>query len=559
MMKLEVRPISSMDKVLLEPSLNAQPLTAATALKGEVFSFQFAVKNATPWHDENAWSPVLPVTAGLSLESKLPAQLREVRSVPVDIPCFTKDTCLMREKPGYYPDLLTDFPGYYLFPAENWRSFWVTVRIPANCKAGKYPITLRLEELDASSRKVENPVIQTATLTLEVLPAKPAKQTILRYEWFHADCLATYYNVPTWSEKHWEVMENFIRTGAEHGMNVLMTPLWTPPLDTAIGGERPTTQLLIIRKKGKKYTFDLSRLERYVDMALKCGITHFAMSHAFTQWGAKATPKIVAEINGKEQRIFGWDVPANSPEYKDFLTQLMKVLLPFFREKGLWKNIFFSVSDEPTLENIESYAYASKLMDSLLEGAPTLDALSSFEFHKRGLVQNPVPANNHIEPFVGNVKDLYTYYCCGQCNGVPNRFITQHGSQTRVMGVMFYLYNIVGFLQWGYNFYYSHQSKEVIDPYRDTCGRNWVPGGDPFIVYPGKDGKAEDSLRHELFYDAIQDLNVMRALEKKIGRDAVIALIHEGLNYRISMTDYPHSTEWLMQLREKLNRYLAAK
>lgn len=557
MMNLEIRPISSMDKVLHEPLLNAQPMIAATALKGEVFSFQFAVKNRTPW--EGGWSPILPVTAGITLESKLPAQLREVRTVPVDIPCFAADVALMGTKPGLYPDLLTRDPGYYLFPAEGWRAFWVTVRIPANCRAGKYPVTLRLEELDPSSRKVENATVQTATMTLEVLPAKPAKQTILRYEWFHTDCLATRYNVPTWSEEHWRVIENFVRNGAEHGMNVLMTPLWTPPLDTAIGGERPTTQLLVIRKKGKKYTFDLSRLERWVDMAVACGITHFAMSHAFTQWGAKATPKIVAEVNGKEQRIFGWDVPANSPEYKEFLTQLMKVLLPFFRKKGLGNRIFFSVSDEPTLENIESYAYASKLMDSVLEGAPTLDALSSFEFFKRGLVKNPVPGNNHIEPFVGQVKDLYTYYCCGQCNGVPNRFITQHGAQTRVIGVMFYLYDIVGFLQWGFNFYYSHQSKEVIDPYRDTCGRNWVPGGDPFIVYPGKDGQPEDSLRHELFYDAIQDLNAFRALEKKIGRDAVIALIHEGLNYRISMENYPHSSEWLLQLREKVNRYLAAK
>ncbi len=559
MMKMAIRPISSMDKVFYEPLLSAAPMTAATALKGEVFSFQFAVKNITPWPDSPMWMPVLPAKAAISLESKLPVQLREVRAVPVDIPCFMPDTGLMTEKPGFYPDLLTESPGHYLFPAVGWRSFWVTVRIPENCRAGKYPITFRMEELDNSCRRLENPDVQTCTMTLEVLPAKPAKQTMLRYEWFHVDCLASYYNVPTWSEEHWTIIKNFVNNAVAHGMNTLMTPLWTPPLDTAIGGERPTTQLLIVRKKGKKFTFDLSRLERYVDMALECGITHFAMSHAFTQWGSKATPKIIAEVNGKEQRIFGWDVPADSPEYKEFLTQLMKVLLPFFREKGLGKKIFFSVSDEPTLENIDSYAYASKLMESVLEDVPTIDALSSFEFHKRGLVKNPVPANNHIEPFVGQVKDLYTYYCCGQCNGVPNRFITMCGAQTRVMGVMFYLYDIVGFLQWGFNFYYSHQSVEVIDPYRDTCGKNWVPGGDPFIVYPGKNGMPEDSLRHELFYEAIQDLNAMRALEKKIGRDAVIALIHEGLNYRISMTDYPRSTDWVQQLREKINRYLAAK
>jgi len=132
-------------------------------------------------------------------------------------------------------------------------------------------------------------------------------------------------------------------------------------------------------------------------------------------------------------------------------------------------------------------------------------------------------------------------------------------ARNRIFGVLFYLYDIVGFLQWGFNFYYTIQSCYEVDPYRDTCGGSWVQGGDPFIVYPGKGGVPEDSLRHEVFYDALQDLNALRALEKKIGRDAVVTLIHDGLDRRITMTDYPRSADWLLQLREKVNRYLAAK
>ena len=557
MMKLDVRPISSLEKVFLDGPLNAPEMKSATALKGEVFSFQVAVKNLTAWEGEIGLA--LPIRAKVGVESKLPTELREVRAVPVDIPVRTSDDLVLRSAPGLYPDILAESPGDYMFPTHGWRAFWVTVRVPENCRAGKYPVTVRFEEYDSFHASDFEPGVFAAAVTLEVLPAKPAKQTILRYEWFHVDCLASYYKVKTWSEKHWAVIEQFVRNGAAHGLNVLMTPLWTPPLDTEIGHERPTTQLLIVRKKGKKFTFDFSRLERYVDLALKCGITHFAMSHAFTQWGAKATPKIVAEVDGKEKRIFGWDVPADSPEYKAFLTQLMPPLLKFFRGKGLGDKIFFSVSDEPSLENIESYAYASKLMESVLDGTPTLDALSSFEFFKRGLVKNPVPANNHIEPFVGNVDKLFTYVCCGQWDRVPNRFIAMSSARNRIFGVLFYLYDIVGFLQWGFNFYYSMHSSYVIDPYRDTCGRNWVQGGDPFIVYPGADGKPEDSLRHEVFYEALQDLNALRALEKKIGRDAVVTLIHDGLDYRISMTDHPRSADWLLQLREKVNRSLAAK
>ena len=46
-----------------------------------------------------------------------------------------------------------------------------------------------------------------------------------------------------------------------------------------------------------------------------------------------------------------------------------------------------------------------------------IDALSNVDFYKRGIIKNPIPANNHIEPFVeAGVKPLWTYYCCGQAD-----------------------------------------------------------------------------------------------------------------------------------------------
>ena len=296
-------------------------------------------------------------------------------------------------------------------------------------------------------------------------------------------------------------------------------------------------------------------------MCRRNGIKYFEMSHLFTQWGALHAPKIMAEVDGETKRIFGWETDSTGKEYEDFLTSLAPCLTSFLENEGIADRCYFHVSDEPGDKDIEVYGKVSGLLHRLFgEKFKFIDALSEFTFYEKGYVPLPIPCEDKIEDFYGKVPELWTYNCCGpRDNFYSNRFLSMPLQRTRIIGMQMYKYDVKGFLHWGYNFYYSHQSKEVIDPYRDTCGRNWVPGGDPFIVYPGKDGKAEDSLRHELFYDAIQDLNVMRALEKKIGRDAVIALIHEGLNYRISMTDYPHSTEWLMQLREKLNRYLAAK
>ncbi len=63
-------------------------------------------------------------------------------------------------------------------------------------------------------------------------------------EWFHSDYLADYYHVDVFSEEYWRIVENFLRKAKERGVNMILTPILTLPLDTLIGGERTTTQLV---------------------------------------------------------------------------------------------------------------------------------------------------------------------------------------------------------------------------------------------------------------------------------------------------------------------------
>ena len=51
------------------------------------------------------------------------------------------------------------------------------------------------------------------------------------------------------------------------------------------------------------------------------------------------------------------------------------------------------------------------MLRDLYEDCKVIDALSSYEFHKNGLVTQTIHANDHIEPFLeNNVHDLWTYY-----------------------------------------------------------------------------------------------------------------------------------------------------
>ena len=61
--------------------------------------------------------------------------------------------------------------------------------------------------------------------------------------------------------------------------------------------------------------------------------------------------------------------------------------------------------------------------------------VSDYDFYETGAVKNPIPSEDHINPFVGNVEDLWTYYCCGQGHSyMPNRFFSMPSLRNRVLG-----------------------------------------------------------------------------------------------------------------------------
>lgn len=83
---------------------------------------------------------------------------------------------------------------------------------------------------------------------LEVIGAVLPKQKLIHTEWFHTDCLATHYGVDVSSEEHWRRIDQFVQTAVKFGINMILTPIFTPPIDMVVGGERPTVQLVDVEK-----------------------------------------------------------------------------------------------------------------------------------------------------------------------------------------------------------------------------------------------------------------------------------------------------------------------
>lgn len=108
-----------------------------------------------------------------------------------------------------------------------------------------------------------------------------------------------------------------------------------------------------------------------------------------------------------------------------------------------------------------------------------------------------------------------------------------------------------GFLHWGFNFYNSQYSLHRIDPFRVNDSEDAFPAGDPFIVYPGKDGEPIESMRLPVMADAMLDTQLLEYLESLTSREHVLELLEGADNVDIRFDQYPLGPDYLLDLWEK--------
>ena len=502
-------------------------------LKNEPFSFQMAFKITD--------GSLKAVRCFVRATSDIPVNVYYTNYVPV---IHTDFSTLDPTPIGLYPDILVpkksdatwaELEAYRgvkkyfekgettLMSAFNdcWQTLWVCVNEDGKeIAAGEHEV--KLEFFDQSLNKLgEN------SIALTVIDKSLPEQSLIYTNWFHYDCLSDFYNKEMFSEQHFAIIRDFVRKAAKNGMNMILTPCFTPPLDTMVGDERKTAQLVKIKLENGKYSFDFSLLKRFMDMCREDGISYFEHSHLFTQWGAKHAPKIVAEVDGEEKRIFGWDTDATGDEYISFLRAYLTELRKFLKNEGLEKNILFHISDEPNESHYMNYQAAYEKIADLLDGFMVGDALSHVEFFESGLVKIPIALTRYADKFVGKGDNIWAYYTGAEVqNGLSNRLIQMPRERNRILGVELYHHNIKGFLHWAYNFYYGESSKGLFNPCMNTTP-SFPNAGTSYMVYPAFDGTAYQSVRQKNFAEGLIDMRALQLLESLEGRETCDKLIEE--------------------------------
>lgn len=564
---LETRLLSSLAKIFPD-EISGESLPQTLAMRNEPLSFQIAYRSSRL--DRKDLPFYIQIESDLDLKNL--ASYKEGYVPVVHAATLEPDDYYDRTRPGLYPDPLflrnseitVADDGFWSprFFEQNEKNILSTA-VSDSYQALWFTVNEDGKELPEGGhfvkvvfhRASDGEVLSTVEYRFTIIGTDLHEQDLEYTSWFYADCLADTYGVEVFSHRHFEIMKSFIAAAARTGMTMLLLPAFTPPLDTPVGRERRTVQLVRVTKTDDKYSFDFTLMKRYMEMCRECGISHFEHSHLYTQWGARHAPKIIATVDGAERQIFGWDTDSAGREYCDFLKAYLCSLKSFLEENHIDKgDVLFHISDEPMKEHLAYYAKAVETVRSQIRGFRCGDALSHYEFYEKGYVEMPivVHASEEMDKIMENCDKFWVYYTGLQATGgFSNRLLATTSARNRILGIQMYVAGAKGFLHWGYNYYYGELSHGLFNPFSDPCGSSKM-AGTSYLVYPGTDGTAVISLRMKVLHEAFIDYRALQTLEGFIGREKVLAYLEQNFGKIAFSTCF--SGKRLLEIREAINR-----
>lgn len=469
----------------------------------------------------------------------IPAFVADYSNVD-DYRIFTTNTAT------YYPDRLDPMRPAFKTIYNRWYALWITVK--AGAPVGEHYVKLTIRKDWDEMPHAE------ATQTFSVIPQTLEKCDIPITCWLYYDCLSDAHKMEIFSDEYFEMLENYFMDSVRHGINTVFVPLFSHAKRKKEQVDPKVAQLIKITRTENGYEFDFSRLDKFIKLAQKCGFEFFEMCHIASQQGAKHCPKIVGNVNGKEEVLFDCETRSTSKEYIEFLSAFFTELIAYYKRIGIENQCYFHVSDEPFLACYDDYVKIAKVLRDILPDAKIIDALSNREFSDAKVLTYPVVSTNHVDKFLVDNTPIWVYYCCEQSyNYLSNRFFNFPSLRTRVLGAQLYLNDAKGFLHWALNYWYDVETLELLDMNYVSDGNGAFPAGDCAMIYPGNNAPVS-SIRQEVFADGIRDYRALKTLEKKKGREFVVQLLKDnGFN---EYTQYTHNEKKFVEFWEKVQNLI---
>jgi len=246
---------------------------------------------------------------------------------------------------------------------------WLTLRVPTDAKTGTYVGQLTVSA--KGEQTIEVPV------TLEVADWTLPDQDDWR-TWIELiqspDTLALEYNVPLWSDRHWELIAQSMRYIGEMGARTVYVPLIC---HTNFGNDESMVRW--IRKDANQYEWDFSIMDKYLDLAQKhMGKLKIVCFGAWEVYlNAPKEAATVTEADKKDPYMYShkaavatrWELREKGPAVTvlDRATRKTEMIrLPRYEDpsaKAIWKPLFDELHKRMAKRGLEGSMMLGMLSD----------------------------------------------------------------------------------------------------------------------------------------------------------------------------------------------------
>ena len=393
---------------------------------------------------------------------------------------------------------------------------WLDIHVPADAKPGIYRGTVTIarpspnlslvgrgEDTNeksnyASPYKGEVGRGSSIPIILEVadrvLP-EPSEWSFHLDLWQNPYAVARYYDVPLWSQQHFDKMRPMMEMLAAAGQKIITCSIISRPWN---GQTFDPFESMIAKMKqiDGTWKYDYTVFDRWVEFMMSCGITEQIDCYTLVPWHYRFDYYDCATNSVKELAC-----RPGEAKYHDFIVPFLKDFSRHLRQKGWFERTYIAMDERPTDQMEAAWqtiqdadpefkieGAANYNVDS--EAADRVDDISvAFQYN---LLKKEALARR-----TANGQKITFYTCCGPER--PNTFTFSPPAESAYLGLHAAACGYDGYLRWAYNSWPK-------DPNQDSRFGSW-PAGDTYLVYPNG-----SSIRMERLVEGIQAYEKIRLL-----------------------------------------------
>lgn len=345
---------------------------------------------------------------------------------------------------------------------------------------------------------------------------------------FDYDGLPRQHQAEKNSAEYWELFSSYVQAQIE----MRCTHILLPP------GEA-------VFEDGILKDFDFSMAEKAGQIARKEGARWLCGGH-IAHWHAWDEQEYYSNWN----QTLGLSTVDGYLELRLYLTRWKEII-----KRNHWQECMMqALADEPQTHNDTTYRILAGIFRKLLPGIPIIDAVETTNLG--GGIDIWVPKQDTYEKWRDEYEKLkaagetmWFYTCAFPAGPIMNRSMDLPLTASRALFWMAALYQLSGFLHWGFNYYIGSDIwHSACCPHKGTL----LPAGDAHIVYPGSHGPWR-SMRFEAQRAGAEDYELLiQAMKSSPGETCRIiqSVCTDFRNYTREGTVLGKAREHLFKLLE---------